>query len=233
MNNNLVYILTNQSFYSEYQPIVDISKDEIYGYEALARFEVKGKSISPMEIFDICHDGDYDKLFVLESLLKKYQVENRPDSDKKLFLNLDAHSFNTYYGKEFWLNFFKDLDNIVVEIVENSEVYNNVHIDRFIDFLDMYFIDFAIDDFCKDDSIFSTKILSKSRIVKLDKGFLRSIERDKAYKEVLKGYLNYFNASNKMAILEGVESSRDLELAKELGIKYVQGFYYKDRFIVK
>ena len=43
------------------------------------------------------------------------------------------------------------------------------------------------------------------------------------------------NLSNniKQTILEGVESELDLELAKEIGVDFVQGYLFKKEFITK
>lgn len=48
-----------------------------------------------------------------------------------------------------------------------------------------------------------------------------------------KGLLNYAHRSHRETILDGIESELDLELAKEIGVDFVQGYLFKKEFITK
>lgn len=51
----LTNILKTGDFHTEYQPILSLETGKIFAYEALARFYVEGKSISPEFVFNELH----------------------------------------------------------------------------------------------------------------------------------------------------------------------------------
>lgn len=44
--------------------------------------------------------------------------------------------------------------------------------------------------------------------------------------------MNYARKTSKYSILEGVETESDLELAREMGVDFVQGYLFKKEFIL-
>src|SRR5699024_12140156 len=58
----------------------------------------------------------------------------------------------------------------------------------------------------------------------LDKYFSDNLAKQPAKQNVLKTIVNYCHDTKVTAILEGVEERKDFEVAKDLGVKYVQGF---------
>ncbi len=229
INEQIIKIISTHSYYAEYQPIIETETQNIYAYEALARFSLDEMRLSPNETFALCHE-DPDTLFLLESMVKKHQLNHRPKG-YKLFINLDPDSFVTNKYKTFWIDLFSKQQDIVVEIIENSDDENIHDIEAFIDFLNEEFITYALDDFFQDNSLFSSKLFINAPIIKLDKVFLTRIRQTPAYKEFLRGIINFCHHNHKLVILEGVETAEDLHLAKELNVPYVQGFLFKERFI--
>ncbi|MEA2110792.1 MAG: EAL domain-containing protein [Campylobacterota bacterium] len=229
INDTIVSIIANQTISTEYQPIISIDNRTIYAYEALARFQVDGVNIAPNEVFSLCHE-DPDVLFLLESMVKQKQLLNRP-KDAKLFINLDPDSFTKSHYKTFWVELLQEQSDIVVEIIENSEEENIVEISNFIDFLDQESIIYAMDDFAQDGSIYSSDFLLRAPIIKLDMGFLENVKKFPPYAEVLRGFTNFIKRTNKLGILEGVETEDDFKIAKELGVEYVQGYLFKEHFL--
>ena len=111
-SNNLLDI---DSFGCEYQPIICPNSQDIFAYEALARFKVNGKSISPNLIFDALHK--YPKSFFnLEALMKDFQIQHRP-ANRPLFVNLDPHVCEGKENLAHWISFFQGKENLVVEII--------------------------------------------------------------------------------------------------------------------
>jgi EAL domain-containing protein (putative c-di-GMP-specific phosphodiesterase class I) len=60
---------------------------------------------------------------------------------------------------------------------------------------------------------------------------LKRIKQHPPYIEVIKGIVNYAKKSSKKIILEGIEDSTDLKIAKTLEVDYIQGYMFKDKFI--
>ncbi len=147
-----------------------------------------------------------------------------------LFLNLDPDVSLKDTQIDFWINLLKSQENIVVEIIENSDEESVDDISNFMDWMQINNIEYAYDDFGKPNSIFFNSLLETALYIKLDIHFLRSIKIDKNYIELLKGIISYARAKNKYTILEGVEDEDDLKIAKTLNTDYVQGYLFKEKF---
>ena len=90
---------------------------------------------------------------------------------------------------------------------------------------------YAYDDFGKPNSIFFASLLDKADYLKLDIYFLQTIKVQPSYIEILKGMVKFAKANNKYTILEGVETEQDLQIAKDIGVDYIQGYLFKSEFI--
>ncbi len=228
-NNTITSIMANKSFGVCYEPIISLKDMSTIGYEALSRFKHLGKSIPPDIFFKTIHH-DIELFFYVETILKEFQIQNKPKG-KKLFLNLDPDVAIEPNHVSFWVNLFNSNKKIIIEIIENSDEESAEYIEHFMDWMDEYKIPYAYDDYAKPNSIFFTSLLHRSHTIKLDIDFLKTIRKNKNYIEFAKGIVNYAKASHKYTILEGVEHKCDLELAKEIGVDFVQGYLFKENFV--
>lgn len=221
-------ILTQNTLRTEYQPIVSLSDDTILAYEALARFYLHGRSIAPDIVFDICHH-DLTLFYELEMKVKEHQFQNRP-KEKKLFINFDPHVLRYKKRTKEIFSLMSKQNDFVIELVENS--HKSINIERLMEVFDKLKYQFAVDDFFKENSIVSLYLLKKCHYLKLDKDILKQTKLDSAFIEVVKGICNYAHKIGKEVILEGIETKDDFYLARECRVDFVQGFLYRERFIV-
>ncbi|WP_418640582.1 EAL domain-containing protein [Sulfurimonas sp. ST-27] len=222
-------IIANEGYGVCYEPIIELKNMEIFAYEALSRFKYGNTIISPYEFFKSIHQN-IELFFYVETVLKKFQLHHQPPG-KKLFLNLDPDVAISDHHVAFWIDFFQNTDNVVVEIIENSDEENAQDVENFMDWMNEYEISYAYDDFAKPNSIYFTSLLCRADVIKLDIDVLKRIKQHPAYIEVMKGVVNYAKISSKKTILEGIENSNDLKIAQEMGIDYIQGYLFKETFI--
>lgn len=216
-------------FGCEYQPIICANTQEIFAYEALARFRSNGKSISPNLIFEELHK--YPQYFFnLESLMKKFQISHRPEN-LPLFVNLDPHVCAIKEDLAHWLSFFQRQENLVVEIIENTTTNNLANVIQFMRELGKYGGQLALDDFGSPGRMFSLDMLEYINYLKLDMHWLNSIARSDAYKLLLKGLIEFAKSKHIPCIFEGIETREKFQLAVQMGADYVQGFLFKDQFM--
>ena len=235
MNNvEFSYLIKNAQYKTKYEPIIDIETNEIYGYEALSKFEIDQSVITTDDVFKKLHH--YNKLFFeLEKRNKNLQVENY-DKKEKLFLNFDADIVRSKEQQTYWENFFLVNNNkIVVEITENgSDDETSATIMRnFSQWLNDRGIDSALDDFAQDGSMFSFYIMDRSKYIKIDKSFIFKIRENPNYIPYLKGLLETIKLNNQKSIIEGVETKEDFDLVKSLNCDYVQGYYFSDLILIR
>ncbi len=229
MKAEVLRILEANQLACEYQPIVRVSDQEIWAYEALARFRLDEDLIAPNLVFDALH-SDRTRFFMLESRSKRFQLRHRPKG-ARLFVNLDPKVVEIDHHLEHWLGIFGSQQDLVVEILENTSAENLDSVRSFADRLHATGVDVALDDVGGHENFFSFELLEHCQILKLDRYWLSRFERDPAYIDLIKGMLSFARSRGIHSVLEGVETASHLECAKTLGIDFVQGFLYRDAFI--
>lgn len=216
----------------EYQPIVDLGNGEILGYEALARFYNKeGRRVDTHAVFDtLCSRGE--ALFRLEQSIKDIQCAHRP-TQKKIFVNISAYAIRTKEEMRYWADYFGKIPDAVIEIVEDKEHIDIGHPNTkaFVSMLSERGIPYALDDFFSEDISFSSHLMTKAPIIKLDRIFIERIRENSNYAHFLKGIADYCMAENKILIAEGIETIKDYDIVRSLGVQYGQGYYFRHLFV--
>jgi len=228
-DETIKHIIETKTYYSQYQPILSMKNQEIYAYEALARFKHGDNIIAPDIVFRQCHHN-LELFYQLEYHTKKVQFQNRP-KNTKLFVNFDPHVFGYKKGVNELFSFFKNQKNFAIELVENSHAHINIEL--LIDIFNKFKFEFAMDDFFKEDSMVSIFLLNKTNYIKLDKDMLKAMKLNRSFIHIINGIVDFAHSQNQKVILEGIETYEDLEIAKDTKIDFVQGFLYDNLFIDK
>jgi len=229
----LIDIIEQKRFGVEYQPIIDMNNQEIFAYESLARFyDSDNRAIPPDLVYSSLHDSPLS-LFQVEYQQKKIQLAYAP-KQTDIFVNLDQDSYfssGEIKEKNPFLKLFKEFEkaNIIVELIENSEINDAIMSLAMIDNLSKNNIRSAIDDVCNPQSMISTAVIQLVSYVKLDKYVVKN-KHNKNFMLLVKSLVDYAHTANKKVILEGIETDSDLDFAKQLKVDFVQGFYYKELF---
>lgn len=234
----LIELIERERYGVEYQPIVDVKSQDIYAFEALARFYDRNqRSLPPQQVYAALHQSP-QYLFRVEYQQKVLQLARAPQG-ANLFVNLDQDSYFScgiscqVGGVE---NPFLDLfdshrqGNIVVELIENSAISHAMMSLAMIEALSRHHFRTAIDDVCDPESMISTSVIQLVDYIKLD----RRVAKEKHNQNLLHlaiALVGYARTTKKQIILEGVETDEDLRFAQAIGVDYVQGYLYRDRFI--
>lgn len=230
----LIALLEYQDYGVEYQPIVQLDNQEIFAFEALARFfDQQNQKIRPDIVYAALHQSPLS-LFQVEYQQKKIQLDHAP-RQWPTFVNLDQDSYfssgdqqpNNPFIKLF--REYKDLD-IVVELIENSEINDAVMSLAMIDNLSKTGIKTAIDDVFDPLSMISTSVIQLVNFIKLDK-YVVNNKHQADFLILVECFIDYAHKAGKKVILEGVETTEDLLFARQLNVDFVQGFLYRDKFI--
>lgn len=232
--HELLDILLNRRFGVEYQPLVDTRSGETAGFEALSRFyRANGDVVAPDQVFELLHDNPL-LLFHAEMEMKKLQILHAPEKGL-LFLNLDPDSFHA--GQSPGCNLFTNLfrrhqrphREILIEVIENLHI-GDVALARAMitDFKDAG-IRVAMDDLGVSNGLVSFAAFCDSAFIKFDRSWLAG--RTNRKPAVMKWFHGMARAAGGRTVLEGIETLADLTLARDIGFDYVQGFYFRDRFV--
>ena len=229
----ILEMIESRRFGVSYEPILATQSERIYGYEALARFYNRsGEVLGCGPVFDGLHENLW-LFYLVELSLKRLQFEHAPPRGR-LFVNMDPHVFFVYDGADEdtnpFLSLFREREELVVEIMENSDIGDAFLSRRLLDRLKDANISAALDDLGHPQSLLSLDVLTGVAYLKFHVGFARRLrERD-----VPSLYLSlpaFARQNGIQTILEGVETPEDLARARELDFDFVQGFLFKEQGI--
>jgi EAL domain-containing protein (putative c-di-GMP-specific phosphodiesterase class I) len=229
----LIDLIENRRFGVEYQPIVSCKSQDIYAYESLARFyTADNKAIRPDLVYESLHTSPLS-LFQVEYEQKKLQLSYAVN-EYDIFVNLDQDSYfssGVIDQSNPFLKLFKEFQKsqVIVELIENSEINDAIMSLAMIDNLAKSNIPTAIDDVCNPQSMISTSVIQLVNYIKLDKFVIKN-KHNRNFMLLVKSIIDYAHNTDKHIILEGVETAEDLLLAQQLKCDFVQGFYYREHF---
>ncbi|MEZ9196950.1 EAL domain-containing protein [Shewanella sp. 10N.286.54.B9] len=219
--------LTGLRLTAEYQPLLNPHTKTIYGYEALSRFyNINGLAIAPNIVFEELH-AHQKLLNSVEMKAKSFQILHAP-TNGKLFVNIDPHAIE--YDSADMLLLLKERQDIYVEIIENTCI-NDAHLaTSFIEKLVQANIPVGLDDIGSPHSMLSVDLMSKVSCLKFDKYWLKTAQKPE-YLHLIKALISFAHNTNKLTVLEGIETEEQLLFAQGIGVDLVQGFLFKAKFI--
>jgi len=227
--DQLFELMENERYGVEYQPIIS-TNDDLLGYEALARFtNASGQTMRPDRVFEALHDHPLCLLRV-EQRLKELQTRYAP-ADGLLFLNIDqdAYALAAQAGKDILPLEAHNRQRLVVEIIENSNIVDARISDTMVRDFRAANLSLALDDVGARNSLLAVEVLAEVDYVKLAREWLLRME-SATYRSLLNALIGFCRDTGKRTILEGVETKEQLNLARRLGVDYVQGFLFRADF---
>ncbi len=226
---HLESILQNQALTPYFQPIVDIQRGELIGHEALIRGPIGSELESPAALFDTAMEANLmpELEMLCRRLTLKRFAELRPAG--KLFLNINVsllrlpghpHGLTREWLEE--LNIPQD--RVVIELSEQQPFDNSgVTLEAVQHYQDSGFW-IAIDDLGAGYSGLKLWSELSPSYVKIDKHFVRDIDKDNVKWEFVKAIINIARSTGCRVIAEGIETEEELRTLQMLGVMYGQGF---------
>ena len=234
IESELKKALQNNEIYMMYQP--QINKDgNIYGVEALVRWENKELGFVPPDIFiPIAESSGMMKtlgVFIIEKSL--YEIENVYKNTNLTFQLSINISVKQFMEKDFYENLFKSINryklirtNITLEVTENVFIEDLEFIISLLNRLKKHGIKISLDDFGTGYS--SLSLLKRLPIdeLKIDKSFVDDILIDQNSLSMVEDIISIGKKQNMVILAEGVESKEQKELLQNSGCNLFQGYYY-------
>lgn len=225
-------VIKTQSLTSHFQAIVDVKTDQIYGYETLVRgVRADGTLIYPNELFEKSTRNDMN--FNLDRLCRESALKTAATKKikQKVFINFLPTSI---YDPEFCLNstvkWAKQLEfdtsNIVFEVVETESIKDQKHLKKILEFYREQGFKIALDDVGEGYSSLNMIIELKPDIIKVDRNIISNINNDELKRSVYKALFNLARENGIEILAEGIETPYELATIKEIGVDYVQGYYF-------
>ncbi|MCB1189424.1 MAG: EAL domain-containing protein [Leptospiraceae bacterium] len=235
METDLRKALERKELTVHYQPIIDIQKNVLSGYEALARWKHPEEGmISPVHFIPIAEEtglivslGD----FVLETSIMQIK-----EWEQKYHANIFM-SVNVSVKQLILPDFLSKIQKLIskYDIVPGQlklEITESAVLERDIDLTDVLTklkdmnIYLLIDDFGTGYSSLSRLHSLPFDIIKIDHSFVREMTTNNNNFNVIRTINSLAKNLNMDVTAEGIETKEQLEKIKNLGCHYGQGFYF-------
>jgi EAL domain-containing protein (putative c-di-GMP-specific phosphodiesterase class I)/GGDEF domain-containing protein len=220
--NDLKTAIRDKAVYVDYHPIVIASTREIFGYEALARGQMRTLR-SPEVMFDVAAEADL--IWELSRLCRERALEGmstRLEAGQLLFLNVDPHDFADPAFSE---SEVAEPSRVVIEITERTAIKDYPKFrERLKAFREKGFR-FAVDDAGSGYAGLGSIANLEPDFIKLDISLINAIDTNFIKQNLVQTMVRFANDHGAMVIAEGVERAEEFAAVQDLGVHLVQGFF--------
>ncbi len=218
-----------------YQPIFSTAEQKFTSAEALVRLRDEEGNIVPPGMFipvaekngKIIALGNmvFEKVcrFISERHLEKVGVEY---IEVNLSVVQCADEFLARNCIEMMKKYNVSPNRINLEITESAELKRKDVFMKNMDELRKYGISFSLDDFGTGHSNLNYIVDMAVDIVKFDRSMVNAFFSDEKARYVMEAAMQMIHGMGLSIVSEGIETKEQFNRIKEMGIAYIQGFYF-------
>lgn len=203
-----------------FQPIYNLKKKNVIGYEALLR-DASQLQTSPVDIIRDADKNGCRDILDLKSI--KTAIESINDKSNLLFLNIFPSTLLKRNFLSWWDINVPPQMPVVLELLESGPVKNWEELKNITKELKARGVKIAVDNMCGGYSFLQQWIELNPNFIKLDRYFAKNLSVNPCKQKTVKSLIDLFLDTTEL-IIEGIEKEEDLKFAELLGIPYAQGF---------
>ncbi|WP_052700240.1 putative bifunctional diguanylate cyclase/phosphodiesterase [Methylocucumis oryzae] len=235
--NDLREALNQQQLAVHYQPIIELSTNEVVKAEALVRWHhPKFGMISPALFIPMAEETDLINtigIWVLREaslMAKRWNLLQPSEPIKKISINMSPRQFVRSYPDIECIthlqNIGLDPKAIVIEITEGLLLDDKAEILSKLNRFSAAGIEVSLDDFGTGYSAMG--YLKKFNIdyLKIDRSFINDLESDSSDRAITEAIIVMAHRLGLKVVAEGVETEGQRELLAAVGCEYVQGYLF-------
>ena len=236
LSHDLRQAISNEEFFLEYQPVVNLQTNLVVKAEALLRWQhpVKGL-IPPMDFVCIAEDnllivpiGEWVFQTAIEQC-RQWRQSLHPMF--QMAINKSPVQFATEHRKQDdWLskvsNGYYEGNMVVVEITERLLLDGHSQISERLSQYRQAGVQVALDDFGTGYSALSYLKKFPIDYVKIDRSFVRELGVSGEDEALCRAIIVMAHSLGMQVIAEGIENQRQLSLLQEMGCDFGQGYYF-------
>ncbi len=222
-------ILHQQKYRMAFQPVIDSKTGKVKSYESLFRIVTDdGQIISAGPFIPIAEKfGFIDQV----DIVALHMVHKELASDPNVSLGLNV-SPQTVLSRK-WLDHARILlkdpsitSRLIIEITETGMHKNLNKVIEFVDTVQSLGCQIAIDDFGAGYTSFTQLKLLNADIIKIDGIFIRDIVDNHDSRLFVKTLIDFAKAFCLQTVAEFVETGDIAKTLIDLGVDYLQGYYF-------
>ena len=225
--------LKDDSFALHFQPIIDVTTGKPTFFEVLLRMQTGPRKFIPPTAFLPAANrfglmADIDQ-WVIKNAVRKLAEFRTRHGNIQFTINVSGSIFETPDPFKFIHSQLEandvPLDAIVLEITEQVAVQNMGNAAKQIAYFAEHGCRFAIDDFGAGHSSYKYLKSLPVDFIKIDGSFVTNLVDDFIDQRIVSSICEIAEATNCKTVAEHVGDYQTLELLRELGVNYAQGFY--------
>ena len=223
-------VLLQEKVDTLFQPIVDLRRRAILGYEALARGPTGTTYHMPLRLFEMA--SEFDLVFELDRKCRRSALtaSRSLPRDAVLFVNVvPSAMYDPAFQGPALVRFLRTLDlepkRIVLEISEKYAIENyTMFAEALAEFTKVGFR-IAVDDVGAGYSGLEKIACVNPGYLKLDHELIKDIDSSYIRQEMTRALKAFADRIGSTIIAEGIEREAELRALIDLGIDYGQGFF--------
>ena len=220
--DDVTAVLAGGVLRSEFQPVVDLARASVVGYEALARFDAPVRS--PLPWFEAAQA--HGLLAELEATALRSALEAHAILPRNTFLtvNIGPAVIDSPPVREVWED-FASLGGVVVEVTEHERIDSYQHLDPVLTRLRGAGALLAIDDAGAGYAGLQHVLSLRPDIIKLDRALVEGLDRDEAKRVLVEMFGTLAGRLDAWLLAEGIETGEELDVLVTMGVPLAQGYY--------
>ncbi len=235
LKNALSRALQQRQLQVHFQPLISLHSNQVEKCEALVRWQLDGKQVSPEEFIAIAEEFRLAKSlgrFVLQEscrLVRQLDALGLPPIH--IAVNRSIAEFpDTDASQDDWLSQISaeniEHSRIEFEITESLLAPEHRNIANYLHRLKQAGCRVLLDDFGTGYSSLSYLRNFPVDYLKIDRSFIKDIEKDANALTLVSSIVAMSRALGVNTVAEGVENQQQLELLRGLGCDLAQGYYF-------
>ncbi len=229
-------ILKKHNITSWFQPIINVERQELIGWEAFSRGPDTEQGLATPDLFDTAADAGILKPFDVMCIQSASQCFGQLQLSGKLFLNLTNEMLIASSKlKDQVAKMIADSElppaQMVLEIDEKNAAANEADLIEAVHFFHQHGFEVAVDHLTGIDNIGESEELHKlweelrPDYIKLDRSFIEKVNGSATKQKTIKEVVAVARSLDSIVVAEGVETEKELLKLYELGVHNVQGYF--------
>ncbi|MEM7695800.1 MAG: EAL domain-containing protein [Pseudomonadota bacterium] len=227
--------LAKREFLPYYQPQIDMETNEVVGVEALVRWQTPDMTLDAKDFAYALDDHEIGSEVgrvmldaVIADLAKLREITDRP-------FRVSINASRTELLRNDFLETFVERaregnlqpNDFIIEITEDVIIgVDDRSLHGKIEYLVSSGVEFSLDDFGTGYASLIHITSFPVKEIKVDKQFIFGIETDRRKRAIVKGIIQIAQSMGLNVIAEGVETSEQREVLRDIGCRYAQGYLY-------
>ncbi|UMZ73643.1 GGDEF domain-containing phosphodiesterase [Natranaerofaba carboxydovora] len=229
----IIKAIEEERFVPWFQPILDLSNNEISHVEALARLKMPdGEVLSPAAFIPTAERhgliSEVDKIITKKAI----KMQSKLMQEGKI-ISFSMNLSGKYFEDEEMFNYLQDTiyqfdanpEHIIFEITETAAISNLSNAVSFVKKLKDMGCKFSLDDFGVGYTSFVHLIEMNVDYLKIDGTFIKNLPESKRNKVLVKTILDMSKSLDIKTVAEFVDREKTIEILRELGVDYAQGYF--------